>query len=128
MYGFAGVIGARLVSEAICAVFCMVIVRRLIGISVMNQLKICTRSIISVMLMWAVLAICAPWLNFGNGIWPQLAQLAATVTVGTAVYGSCLLVLWRLAGNPPGIEAIFLRTIENFSKPFKKLPAENEIA
>lgn len=128
MYGFAGVIGARLVSEAICAVFCMTIVRRLIGISVVDQLKICTRSIISVLLMWAVLAICAPWLNVGNGIWPQLVQLAATVTIGATVYGSCLLVLWKLAGNPPGIEAIFLRTIENFLKPFKKLPAENEIA
>lgn len=114
LYGFAGVVAARMISEATTAIYCMTIVRRLIGASIASQFMYCHRSIVSVIAMAVVLALCAPYLDWGNGLWPQFAQLAATVTIGALVYSGCLLLLWKLEKNPPGIEAIMLRMLTNF--------------
>jgi O-antigen/teichoic acid export membrane protein len=128
MYGFAGVIGARLISESVNALLCMLIVRRLIGASVASQMANCQRSIVSTILMGALLSICASWLNFGPGPWMQLTQLTTDVAIGATAYCGSLLMLWRLAGKPPGIEAIFIRMIENFLRRLRRSPIENEIA
>jgi O-antigen/teichoic acid export membrane protein len=114
LYGFAGVIGARLISEAITALYCMAIVRRLIGASITSQFMHCSRSIIAVIVMAAVLSICAPYLEWPNGVWPQLAQLISTALIGAVVYISCLFLLWRLANMPSGIETISLRMLRRF--------------
>lgn len=111
MFGFFGVIAARLISEAITAVFCMVTVRRLIGASVFSQFAACSRSILAVIFMAAVMAICAPWLVFGSSTLQVLAELCGNILVGAVSYTGALLILWKIWGQPPGIEAIALRVL-----------------
>jgi PST family polysaccharide transporter len=127
MFGFMGVIGARLISESVDAIYCMLVVRRMIGASVRSQLLNCRRSVISAIIMAGLLEVCAPWLDFGMGPWGQLAQLIATVMVGAAVYTSSLLFLWRWEGKPPGIEAIALRMAGDVLKRVKRAPLERKI-
>lgn len=117
LYGFAGVIAARLISETITALYCMAIVRRLIGASIASQFIHCSRSILSVIVMAAVLVACAPYLAMADKPLPQMVQLVVTATIGAAVYSASLLLLWRLAGMPPGIEAIALRMLRHNRHP-----------
>jgi O-antigen/teichoic acid export membrane protein len=116
LYGFYGVIAARLISEAITAIYCMAVVRRLVGSSIRSQLMHCSRSVIATAVMAAGLAICAPYLIQPNALLPQLIQLASTAALGAAVYAGCLILLWRLADMPPGIETTALQMAQRFRR------------
>jgi O-antigen/teichoic acid export membrane protein len=123
-FGFAGVIGARLVSEAVGALFCMIIVRRLIGISVRSQLMDCTRSVASVIVMACLLTALRPWIGWKGDTLMLIANLAVNVAIGAASYCGSLLALWIAMGKPPGIEAISVRALREFWKRFSG-PLEN---
>ena len=127
MFGFMGVIAARLISETANAVYCMIIVRWLTGASVTSQLLAPRRSVISALVMAGVLTECAPWLNFGSGPSMALVQLIATAIIGAAVYGGFLLTLWRLEGKPPGIETITLRMAGQILKRVRRAPIESNM-
>jgi PST family polysaccharide transporter len=123
MFGFAGVIGARLIAEAVTAVYCMLVVRRIIGASLTSQIMYCHRGILSVLAMAAVLAAVTPWLDWGDSVWMQAAQLGVTATLGAASYAGCLLALWSFEGRPHGIEAIGLRMLGTAWRKLLRVPA-----
>jgi O-antigen/teichoic acid export membrane protein len=112
-FGFAGVIGARLISETISAFYCMIIIRRLSGLTVARQLLSCWRPAVATAMMAAFLLAANPLLGWGASPLALAAELGVKVSLGALAYSGCLLLLWRLSGNPPGIEAIGLRMAGN---------------
>lgn len=124
MFGFFGVIIARLISEAITAVYCMVVVRRLIGISMADQINNFVRPVVSAVVMAGLLMLATPWFAWGNSTVMLFAELAASIALGAAAYCGTLALLWSLAGRPAGVEATCLRMLEQFARRFTKLSAE----
>ncbi len=109
MFGFAGVIGARLLSETVGSIYCMMIAQRLIDVSVISQVINCWRSIISTILMAVVLSASAPLIALGNTTAMLVSQIVLTVLIGGGVYCGCVWLLWIIAGRPSGVESTVLR-------------------
>jgi len=107
-YGFMGVIAARIISESITAIYCMVIIRRLSGLSVTRQLLSCWRTVAAVAYMTLILEIFRPYFDWGIEAPWVAAQLGASVTLGAAAYINCLFLLWWIEGRPQGLETLAL--------------------
>lgn len=113
-YGFLGVIGARVISETIAAIYCMVIIRNLSGLSVTRQLVSCWRSVAAALFMASILEIFMPYFDWGTATPWVAAQLVASVALGVGAYTVCLLVFWRIEGQPQGLETLALRMLARF--------------
>lgn len=110
-FQFFGVIAARLISEAATVIFCMVVVRRLIGLSLREQVLAPWRGILASLGMAAVLALAVPHLTQATGTVPLAVGVALSVTLGAVAYTGTLLTLWVAAGSPAGIEAMLISRI-----------------
>ncbi len=107
-FQFFGVILARFISESSTIVFCMLVVRSLVGLTLQEQLTTLWKSVVSAIGMAVVVGLYIPHLmgirsNFFLG-----AALFLAVLIGAATYGGILLSLWRWTGCPPGIEAMLV--------------------
>jgi len=127
-YGFAGVIGARLISETISAFYCMVIIKRLSGLTVAEQLISCWRPAIAAMAMAIALRAVNPLLTWGILPWQLGAQLAILIALGIAVYSGCILLLWWLSGRPPGVETTALAMAQRLRRRISRRPGQEAIA
>jgi PST family polysaccharide transporter len=105
-YGFMGIIFARAVSELSVVIYSMLVVRRLIGLSVLQQVLAPWRSIVSTAAMAAVLAIIAPQLNHITSTFQLAVGTILTVSIGAVAYIVTLYTLWIAVGSPSGIEAM----------------------
>ena len=105
-FGFMGVVLARGISEAVTVCYCMVIVRRLLGISIQDQLSAAWRSVISVAAMACALYLVLPYLTHATAPVPLAFGTLSAVLIAAVVYGSALFALWYAVGGPHGIEAI----------------------
>ncbi len=114
MYGFAGVIGARIISETATSIFCMFIIRRLTGIPVLKQLGNCWRGVVAVCAMALVLAMYSHWLGDGKDTTALAMELIAKIILGAAAYCGTLAVLWITSGKPSGLEATVMNTARHF--------------
>lgn len=111
MYGFIGVIAARLISETVTSLYCMIIVKRLCGLTLVRQFSGYWRSVIAVLFMAGVLEIASPELTWGDqGFW-LVMQFLVQIGLAAAAYTGCLLLLWRMEGRPHGLETLALRTV-----------------
>jgi len=117
-YGFMGVIGARIISETITAVYCMVVIHRLSGVSVSRQLISCWRSVVAVSFMALSLEIIGPSFDWGTQTQSVAAQLGASVMLGALTYTGCLFLLWRIEGQPQGFESVALRMFGKLRRRF----------
>jgi O-antigen/teichoic acid export membrane protein len=109
LFGFMGVIAARVVSETVSAIYCMMIARRLLGLSVARQLLGCGRSVLATLVMAIVLNLYAALPSFGVFPLMLVLTLALSGTLAATTYCATLLALWFVAGKPPGIETTALR-------------------
>jgi O-antigen/teichoic acid export membrane protein len=114
LFGFAGVVAARLLSGIADAIYCMIIARRLVGLSVTSQFLNCWRCIAAVCVMTIILNLCAPLFVLGTSSLMQITSLALTGTIGAVTYCATLLLLWLAAGKPSGVEATIMRIIPHF--------------
>ncbi len=105
-FGFMGVIVARSISEVATVCFCMVIVRRLLGISIGKQLFTAWRSIISVAVMAGVLFAILPFCTRSTETFGLAIGTLFAIFVACIAYGATLFTLWFAVGVPHGIEAI----------------------
>jgi PST family polysaccharide transporter len=106
-FGFMGVIFARCVSETVTVVYCMVMVRRLIGISLLQQVSAPWRSMIAVLAMAVAVGGSTNAISsFTHGI-PLALGLLAVVLFGAVTYSLVLWGLWVASGRPEGLEAMF---------------------
>ena len=105
-WGYTGAIAARFVSELAVGIFCMIAVRELTGLSVLRQLSVLSRSVLSTALMVpAVLAVTN--LTGSEGQDPRLA-LALAAGAGATVYTCAMFALWRFQGRPAGPESMVI--------------------
>jgi PST family polysaccharide transporter len=121
LFGFAGVVAARIISETAGAIYCMMIARRLLDITVTSQFVNCWRCIVSACVMTGVLNLYTQLPNFGESSLMLVLTLGVTGIISAAVYSGTLLLLWLAAGKPSGVEATALRMLsfywERLSKP-----------
>jgi len=110
-FGFMGVILARGISEVATVCFCMIIVRRLLGITVPNQLLAAWRSMTSVVVMWGVLYALMPHLTRSTETVPLALSTLSAVAIGALTYCAVLYGLWVATGEPHGIEGIAITRI-----------------
>jgi PST family polysaccharide transporter len=122
MFGFAGVIGARIISETLTVAFCMFIVRRLLGIPVLQQLTNCWRGVAAVAVMAAVLTASAHVVDWGPDVFGMIATLGVQVMLGAVTYCGALAALWRMTGKPPGLEATAARILGHYWQRIKGRP------
>jgi O-antigen/teichoic acid export membrane protein len=104
-FGFTGLIVARLISECSVNLFSILNVRRLIGLSVFDQLFSPWRSIVSVILMTATVILCNQQFSEGGSVFHVLLHLITAVVTGTVVYCGASWIIWHWSGRPPGPEA-----------------------
>jgi PST family polysaccharide transporter len=110
-FGFFGVIFARCISETSIAIFCMLTVRKLIGLSCKEQLARPWRSIVSTIGMAGVTALCTPYLANLHGKLILGMGLLLAILTAASVYCTILFLLWSSSGRPQSLEAIVLRFI-----------------
>ncbi len=114
-FHFAGVIGARVISETLTVGFCIVLIQRSVGLSAVSQLWSCVRPALAAAAMAAVVMLARPLLDWGYAPVGLAAQIAATASLGAVVYGLSLWVLWRWAGSPVGAESRILGIAMRFA-------------
>ena len=85
----------------------MTVVRRILGQSLLSQLRNNERTLLSV----AVMAACIHWFVPAlpcHGQWLKgIGHVTGTTALGVLVYGTVHYVAWRVMGRPPGAEAEF---------------------
>ena len=128
LFGFAGVVAARIISETAGAIYCMMIARRLLGLTVTSQFVNCWRSIVSTCVMTGGLNLCTHLMNFGTSSLMLVLTLGFTGIISAAVYSGTLLLLWLAAGKPSGVEATALRMLPFDWQRLSKRSIETEIS
>ncbi len=115
-FQFYGVIFARLISETATVFFCMIVVRQLIDLPIREQLMAPWRGILSALVMAAALELVVPHLTQTTATVQLVAGTALSIALGAATYTIVLLLLWVIAGSPPGIEAMSVSRIAEVLK------------
>lgn len=119
-FGFAGIIAARFVSEFAAGIYCLIVVRQLVGVSVKDQLLAPLRIIVSVAAMAGAITLQSRFLPPSEGSFKVLLDVALPVLLGLVTYCTTLFALWRLVGRPPGVEA---KAVSIVSQHLEKLTA-----
>lgn len=122
-YRFMGVIFARVISEVVTVAFCMVLVRKLIQLPIMEQLIAPWRAIASCVAMGAAVEFVKFRLISFQGSTAVFESTVLLVLTGAVVYASVLLLLWVVSGCPAGIEAMVMTKTANL---FRRSPAPVE--
>ncbi len=119
-FGFFGIIVARCVSEAAAVFFCIVIVRRLIGLPIRDQLLGSWRSIVGACVMAVPVLLCLRYFGSETGMFDTAIRLVVTAMVGAVAYAVALWGLWLLSGSPPGIESVVMGGLSRFMTKARK--------
>ena len=99
------------------------LVRKLLGLSIIEQLLAFWRPVASAALMvLALVAVSSNGGSAGGGYTTLLLHIVFVAGIGASTYAAAMLLLWRLSGRPAGIEAVIHANIvsglsELFSKP-----------
>jgi len=115
LWGFYGILVARFISELTANLFCTLAVRRMIGLSLRDQLLAPWRSVVATAAMAAIVLPLRHYLGPPSGLGNALLQVSLTGTIGVMGYCLPLWALWRLAGRPSGIEQITMDMIGRIS-------------
>ena len=110
-FGFLGVVAARVCSESAAALYCTVVVKRLLGLSLRRQILNTSRSIVSALIMALPVMVFGYYMPRGTGALHAGLTLTCGASVGVAAYSLSLLGLWLAAGRPPGLEAMIFNGI-----------------
>nr|WP_277923108.1 lipopolysaccharide biosynthesis protein [Sphingomonas sp. CARO-RG-8B-R24-01] len=109
-YGTYGVVAAHLVIGTAMAFTSTMLVRRLTHIPVHRQLSGSWRTACAGGGLTLVLLALRPYLHGLTGL-SLAVGLIACAAIAVASYAALLLLLWRLDGEPPGIEATLTRWV-----------------
>ncbi len=109
-FGIPGVIAARAAGGVVAGITSLFITRRLLGTPLRRQIGRLARVLAAGGVLAMVLAALAPLLAGVGGVALAIA-LPLVAGAGMAAYGAALLVTWRLAGRPPGIEAVLMEQL-----------------
>lgn len=124
-FGFAGVIAARLVSETVVNAYSMLAVKRLVGLSVAEQVIGPWRSMASTALMTAAVLLVEHQHGFPATSLEAATDLAVIGSVGAIVYAASSWLLWRVAGQPDGAEQMAVSAMRSVLR-LKPMPLPRE--
>jgi PST family polysaccharide transporter len=114
-FGFSGLIVARMVSEVGVDLFSIITVKRLIGLSIFEQVWGPWRSIASSIVMVPAVLWCNDEFIGAGTILYSFMHVASASFIGAIVYCGTSGLLWHLSGRPPGPEAMAARAWHRFS-------------
>ncbi|MGI4746550.1 MAG: lipopolysaccharide biosynthesis protein [Janthinobacterium lividum] len=115
LWGFYGIIVARFLSELTANLFCTLTVRRMIGLSLRDQLLAPWRSVVSTAVMAAIVLPLRYYLGPVPEIQDALLQITLIGMTGATSYCFVLWALWRMAGRPDGVEQIAINMLGAFT-------------
>jgi lipopolysaccharide exporter len=118
--GFSGLLYARMLAGAIGVVVDMAMIDRLLGLSLIEQLRANLRAIVSTTAMALSVMSFRASTSFANDNAGQLLMLAATIGLAVFVYVATSWLLWRVAGRPKGPETEAVETGANVLKTFRR--------
>jgi PST family polysaccharide transporter len=104
-FGLAGIIAAHFLSELAADTFSMTVVKRMVGLTIREQVSVSWRSAASTAVMVPFVVLCLRHVDCGGGPENAAAALVAAGAVGAATYCLSLFGLWQIAGRPQGFEA-----------------------
>jgi PST family polysaccharide transporter len=110
-YGFAGVIGARIISEVFTTFYCMHVAKKILGIPIIGQFVDCWRAFVAALAMFDAIKLSEPYFAGGPGLFNLSLQLLALVAIGAVTYIGSLLIFWLASGKPEGIESTATRLL-----------------
>lgn len=120
-----GSVGAAASRAAVAAVFLgvtMYLTTRVCAITLRQLGEVLWRPLVSGIVM--ALALTLMWPLLGTGAGSHVIGLITEIVLGAAVYTSCILALWLAAGQPEGVETLFLRQI---AARFSRRPASRAL-
>ena len=103
--GAVGAASARALTITFLVILNMSLVRELVSIGIFEQVRNCTRTLISCLVMMAVV-MTLMYQGVIASDEPDLVGLMITIATGGLVYTATHFALWRMVGCPDGIEAI----------------------
>ena len=105
-YGVSGVLAARFICGFYAVGIVVVLVRRLVHLSVVEQLLAPWRPLVASAVMGIAVMQAVPFLSAQPSQIALALGTAATVATGGLIYGLMVLLLWVLSGRPDGAEKI----------------------
>lgn len=105
LYGLHGAIICRVLSGVFAAFVNMSLVRRLIGVSIAQQLSANLRALVSVAVMAVGVTLVYHEMPYATGRIELALQLATLIAVGGLLYCGATLLLWQYMRRPSGPEA-----------------------
>jgi PST family polysaccharide transporter len=113
-YGITGLVLARLMTGLIYINLNLVMVKHILGISVIRQILPCWRSIISVSIMATTVLALLRTMSFDGSFFVSILFLLSLIISGALTYISIHLTLWLLSGKPAGAESYILSVSRDF--------------
>lgn len=113
-FGISAVALARIGSETVAAVVCMRVVRRMVGVSIRDQIADAGPCCMAAGAMAAAIAMLRSGLAAAPFWLDPWRDVALSVSVGAAVYAATLYVLWTINGRPAGVEATIVGIVTAF--------------
>jgi lipopolysaccharide exporter len=105
LYGMPGVIFGRVFTGLLTACVNMLLVKRLIGLPVRQQLWANMRALVSIAVMAAGVSVASAYMPDANDRIALAWELAGLVGLGAVLYLGSSLLLWLLMNRPAGPEA-----------------------
>jgi O-antigen/teichoic acid export membrane protein len=109
--GLVGIIYARAITSMIGTVIGMDLVKRLIGVSIIDQFRANLRALISTAVMTCLVVLVGSIYGDVQATVELLKQIGLMVATGVLSYAGSSYLLWRLAGRPLGPESEVIRIL-----------------
>jgi hypothetical protein len=110
-FGIPGAIAGSAIATAGGTVAALFIVRWLIGARLTPQLMTLSRPLVAMLPAGALLWLAEPMVMAAPGLVELLARAVPVGVLYLLVYACLVVLAWRLAGRPPGVEQHLLDTI-----------------
>jgi O-antigen/teichoic acid export membrane protein len=107
-FGVTGAVWARLFANAACMSFSMLILTRLIGVSVREQLQVLARPCAAIAALMVPLLMLEPLLARVPAGLPLIAATMGVAGTAATAYLGVAWVAWHVAGRPAGVEALIM--------------------
>lgn len=114
--GLVGVVLARIVSGLVAIAFNMSLIKKLIGVSVLEQVLVNRRALVSVSLMVIGVVAVRTVLPDNVDALSLVLTIVGQAAFGAAIYCGASAVQWRLSGRPSGPETAILRVLSSLMK------------
>ncbi|MDP1555552.1 MAG: hypothetical protein Q8L84_08845, partial [Hyphomonas sp.] len=113
VFGLAGALAACALNALLWYGFSIHVAGRITGLTRWAQVSAIGRSVVSALVMSAVVIVCRAAIPGGadQTIPELLASAAMLAGLGALTYVSCHVILWQLGGRPPGIEQTALSVL-----------------